>query len=159
MKEDQVVAEAREYIKDRRNKIFIDIPYGELKKAITTIEKKVGICKILPHGRFLFDFVADCGLGIHRVEERDGQEIKFDLIVCEALGGESTGTSAKECRNCVVKACKHEHTTKEKCTAEECPDYGKYHIKCLDCGTYVDILKRKEKQMKKLRKNLLKEII
>ena len=31
---------------------MIDIPYIEMVKAVRAAEKKIGICKILPQGRF-----------------------------------------------------------------------------------------------------------
>lgn len=134
------------------NKIFIDIPFTELKKAVKEAEKKQGICKILPHGRFLFSFVRDCGLNVRRIEEEDGQKITFDLLVCEALGGNSTGTSADHCRNCVIDACKHEHTKREKCDEPECSHFGKFHTLCLDCGVMVDLLNERKQMQKKLQK-------
>lgn len=136
--------------------IFIDIPYKELKKAVVEAEKKKGICKLLPHGRFTFEFVRDCGYSVRRVEESDGQKINFDLLVCEGIGGKSTGTSANICKNCVIDKCKHKHTKKEKCSVypEKCDT--KYHIKCEDCGTLVDLLTERKLVVRQLKRELKK---
>lgn len=135
---------------------FIDIPYSELVKAVKSIEKKKGICKYLPCGRFIFDRVNDLRptLDILKITNEDGCNIRFDLIVCDGkkMGGKNTGTAAGECRNCVIRKCKHKNTKIVKCNTPDCSK--KEHIKCLDCGTYVDLLLDRERLSKKLMKNI-----
>ena len=64
---------------------YIDIPYAELKEAVDRAEKKEGVCKVLPQGRFGF-----------------GCRPKFDYLVCcpSDMGGSATGTGAAGCKNC-----------------------------------------------------------
>jgi len=133
---------------------FIDIPYRDLKKATEKIEKKVGICDHLPCGRFRFDFIKTWSEEhlnhMGRITNNDGSNIRFELICCdgEKMGGNSTGTAAEHCRNCVTERCKHKNTREVKCDRVGC-EIDK-HIECLDCGVFVDLLEADEENKKEL---------
>lgn len=131
------------------SRIFIDIPFTEIEKAYKASIKKRNICKLIPHSRFTFDFVMDCGYGTRRVEEEDGNKIQFEQIVCEGIGGESTGTSASTCRNCIIYSCKHQ-TKRVKCKEKECDK--EYHDKCVKCHILVDLIKARQKAFKEMSK-------
>lgn len=92
---------------------IIDIEYETLKEAVKAIEAKKGICEALPSARFSWKHdrmvVGHLQVGNHMPSLGGPDEcsgIKFELIVCDQLGGRSTGTSAKGCRNCKpLKRC------------------------------------------------------
>ncbi len=65
---------------------YIDIENDEIDHYNHAVKKKIGICEILPGGRF-----ALC---------RDGV-VRFCGLVCsDKMGGRQTGVSAVGCRNC-----------------------------------------------------------
>lgn len=67
----------------------MDITYEVIQKYLEVVEKKKGICKIMPEGRF---HVADNGL------------VSFQTLVCDdRMGGLQTGVSAEHCANCILK--------------------------------------------------------
>ena len=128
---------------------IIDIPYELIKEAVERIEKKKGTCKFLPNARFKWQYsrnnyghiqVGESMPNLYGSDERSF--IDIDCLVCDGvkMGGKNTGTAAEHCRNCIIYSCKHEHTKKEKCKSKECPKFGKYHSRCLDCGALVDLL-------------------
>jgi len=77
-------------------KAQVDIPYTALKKAVERIEKKIGICDKLPSARF---HILDDHMAEFFKEERG--EWAFDGIICDQMGGESTGWGIEECQNCL----------------------------------------------------------
>jgi hypothetical protein len=86
---------------------FIDIEYETLKQAIKEIESKRGICEILPSARFKWQYdriiggLTQVGNHMPRVyQPEECSQVAFDCLVCDRLGGRSTGTGAKNCRNC-----------------------------------------------------------
>lgn len=68
---------------------FLDISYAEAKKFILEAEKKRGVCRVLPRGRFNIS--------------QEG--FNFDGLVCTPrdMGGEATGVGAAYCENCISK--------------------------------------------------------
>lgn len=67
---------------------YLDIENDQLQKYFDAVQKKVGVCRILPRGRFALV---------------NGFP-KFDGLVCsERMGGEQTGVAAETCKNCVIK--------------------------------------------------------
>ena len=89
---------------------FIDIPYEQLKKALEKIEAKKGICKVLPSARFSWLYSRIIGGKHIQVGENmpnlfapsERSFITFECLICDRLGGDSVGTSAENCRNCVL---------------------------------------------------------
>uniref|UniRef100_A0A6M3LCV2 Uncharacterized protein n=1 Tax=viral metagenome TaxID=1070528 RepID=A0A6M3LCV2_9ZZZZ len=86
---------------------FIDIEYETLKSAIKEIEKKKDTCKILPSARFIWNNGRICfeviqvGNHMPNIGAPDSNAgVIFSLLVCDQLGGKSTGTSAGCCSNC-----------------------------------------------------------
>lgn len=86
---------------------LIDIEYETLKQAIKAIEAKEGICERLPSARFRWRRERMVGnliqVGNHMISlERPDKNshLDFELIVCDQLGGRSTGTGANMCQNC-----------------------------------------------------------
>ena len=68
---------------------YIDIENDELQKYFDAVQKKIGVCDILPRGRF--------SLRTNGVPE-------YDVLVCsEKMGGRQTGVSAEWCENCVLE--------------------------------------------------------
>lgn len=65
---------------------YLDIENDELQKYFDAVNKKVGICDILPRGRFS---IIDNGKPV------------FSCLVCsDYMGGKQTGVAAGFCRNC-----------------------------------------------------------
>jgi len=94
---------------------MITIPYRLLKEAVDRIEKKKGVCVILPSARFewedarILDY-SEIGhkpyiqVGEHMPSISgidDTSKIEFTTLVCDQLGGESTGCAAERCENCL----------------------------------------------------------
>lgn len=93
---------------------FIDIPCEELKKAIESIEKKQGVCKKLPSARFKWThsrvvsvpIIHDAAIQVGTLMPNIGKpsetsEIIFGGLVCDQLGGQSTGIGAEKCTRCM----------------------------------------------------------
>lgn len=69
-------------------KVMVDITHEQMFKAYKLIEKKRGVCDILPSARFSMS---------------DGESyITFDTLVCDdRMGSKQTGISAQYCDNCI----------------------------------------------------------
>ena len=67
---------------------YIDIENDELQKYFTAVSKKVGVCDILPRGRF--------ALRTNGVPTYNG------LVCSDKIGGNQTGIGAEGCKNCVL---------------------------------------------------------
>ena len=94
---------------------MITIPYRLLKEAINRAEKKQGTCHIIPSARFEWEGArtldySEIGhkpyiqVGEHMPSTVFGEEcatIEFTTLVCDQIGGESTGTAAEQCENCL----------------------------------------------------------
>jgi hypothetical protein len=65
---------------------YIDIEYDELQKYFFhAVQKKVGVCEILPRARFAL---------------RLGDRPRYNGLVCsDKMGGRQTGVAAEHCRN------------------------------------------------------------
>jgi hypothetical protein len=94
---------------------FIDIEYETLKQAIQEIEKKKGVCEKLPSARFRWAYerltggVLQVGNNMPNLMAKDDcSDVMFELIVCDQLGGKSTGTSAAICYNCKPELLKEQ---------------------------------------------------
>jgi hypothetical protein len=74
--------------------LMLDIPYEELLKAVTEIQKKRGICDHPPMARFY--------IGPYSRSE----DPAFEGLICDERGtkmqGRATGTAARGCTNCLV---------------------------------------------------------
>ena len=68
---------------------YIDIENDELAKYSTAVQKKIGVCRILPAGRFVF---------------RDGQAHYGGLVCSDKMGGLQTGCGAESCKNCLANS-------------------------------------------------------
>jgi hypothetical protein len=68
---------------------YIDIENDELQKYFQAVQKKVGICDILPRARF--------ALKTNGVPMYDG------LVCSEKMGGRQTGVGAEYCTNCQLE--------------------------------------------------------
>jgi len=68
---------------------YIDIENDEIQKYFDAVKEKVGICKILPRGRFSI---------------QDSKPPIFTYLVCsDKMGGRQTGIAASTCRNCLLE--------------------------------------------------------
>ena len=71
-------------------KLMLDIPHEEILKAAEAIQKKKGICKILPRARF------------HMLDGRTTTVFAY-LICDDRMEGKQTGDVAEHCKNCLLK--------------------------------------------------------
>lgn len=67
---------------------YIDIENDELQKYFEAVNKKVGICDILPRARFSL--------------VTNGGPIYTGLVCSEKMGGRQTGIGAEYCNNCKI---------------------------------------------------------
>jgi hypothetical protein len=69
---------------------MVDIPHELILKAADEINKKQGVCDILPAARFSMT---------------DGtNEFRYDTLVCDKrMGVKQTGTCAHLCKNCALE--------------------------------------------------------
>lgn len=103
---------------------MIDIPYRLLKEAVQRIEKKEGTCHVLPSCRFEWDGARVNKYGEPTIQISENMPsldcgwehgtIKLTTLVCEGVGGESTGTAAERCENCI----KHNSYSKNNTLAQ-----------------------------------------
>ena len=71
-------------------KCMVDIPHELILSAAAEIDKKRGVCNILPRARFS---MCDGATSFY-----------FDGLVCdERMGGKQTGVAAAQCRNCALE--------------------------------------------------------
>lgn len=71
-------------------KCMVDIPHELILRAAEEINKKRGICNILPAARF-------------SMASWDN-EFKYDGLVCDnRMGGKQTGIAAAHCNNCALE--------------------------------------------------------
>lgn len=68
---------------------YIDIENDELQKYFDAVQKKIGICEILPRGRFSL--------------RRNGEPMYNGLVCSEKMGGRQTGVGAEYCENCLLE--------------------------------------------------------
>ena len=67
---------------------YIDIENDTIVEYLEKVKKKIGICKILPAGRF----------------QITNEGIQFGYLICSnKMGGDSTGIAAEYCKNCVLE--------------------------------------------------------
>jgi hypothetical protein len=68
---------------------YVDIENDELQKYFDDVQKKIGVCDILPSARF--------ALRTNGVPTYDG------LVCSEKMGGRQTGVAAGTCKNCKLE--------------------------------------------------------
>jgi hypothetical protein len=68
---------------------YIDISYEEIQNYLREVNKKTGICKILPRARM----------------QITKKGLLYDGLICspEDMNGSATGVSAECCKNCLLK--------------------------------------------------------
>lgn len=89
----------------------IVIEYELLKKAVEQIEKKREVCRKLPSARFHWNierFIDGHGLQVGNHLAVIGMNdldcvVTLDTLICDRIGGESTGDQATICQNCKEK--------------------------------------------------------
>jgi len=96
--------------------VSVDIPYKVLKEAVERIEKKQGICEKLPSARFMVhqNELPDINFDTFGVSVRPAYTWFIQSLVCDQMGGKSTGCSAEHCKNCILKV----NTSEQKETAK-----------------------------------------
>ena len=71
----------------------ITVENDELQKYFNAVEKKRGVCRIMPAGRF-------------HITDKDRP--RFDCLVCsDKMGGKQTGVGADTCTNCIREERRH----------------------------------------------------
>ena len=66
---------------------YLDVPHEGVMEAARRIQAKAGTCLVLPSARFSV--------------YQGGRVVLSSLVCDERLGGQSTGTAAEGCTNCV----------------------------------------------------------
>jgi len=84
--------------------VSVDIPYEVLKKAVERIEQKKGICEKLPSARFMIhqDELPSIDIDSFNLSVRPAYTWFVQTLVCDKMGGKSTGVAADQCENCVL---------------------------------------------------------
>ena len=65
---------------------YVDIENDELQKYFEAVQKKVGVCDILPRARFAL--------------RTNGSPTYNGLVCSEKMGDRQTGSGAEHCENC-----------------------------------------------------------
>jgi len=72
---------------------YIDIENDELQKYFDAVQKKTGVCEILPCARFAMIL---------------NDRPRYNGLVCsKKMGGRNTGVGAESCTNCFIEKMKN----------------------------------------------------
>ncbi len=96
--------------------VSVDIPYKVLKEAVQRIEKKMGVCENLPSARFMVhqDDLPRLSIFSTDIPYQPAYSWFVETLVCDQMGGKSTGCSAEHCKNCILKVGSSSSTIKEE---------------------------------------------